>query len=56
MKRNTSNPILFSLVAAALVAVPSMSQAQDSSTNPPAAAKKISFHGKAAAVDTAARP
>ncbi len=46
--------ILFSLVAAALVAVPSMSQAQDSSTNAPAAAKKISFHGKAAAVDAAA--
>lgn len=46
--------ILFSLVAAALVAVPSISRAQDSNTNAPAASKKLPIHGKAAAVDTAA--
>ena len=51
---------LFSLFAAALLALPSVSRAQDqtTATNAPAPAatpaKKLPFHGKAAAVDTAA--
>ena len=51
---------LFGLLAAALIALPTVSRAQDqtASTNAPASAttpaKKLPFHGKAAAVDTAA--
>ena len=44
--------ILFSIVAAAVMAIPATSHAQDS-TNAPAASKKLPIHGKAAAVDTA---
>jgi hypothetical protein len=49
---------LFSIVAAALVALPSVSRAEASTNTPPATApaKKhgAPFHGKVAAVDTAA--
>jgi hypothetical protein len=50
---------LFSLVVAALVALPSVSRAEDSTNTPataaPAAKKKgTPFHGKVAAVDAAA--
>jgi hypothetical protein len=58
MKNNIAKTTLFSLIAAALVAVPSVSRAADA-TNPPAATtpapKKhggIPFHGKVVAVDT----
>jgi hypothetical protein len=60
MKRMIVKTALFSLLTAALIALPSVSRAQDqtASTNAPAAtatpAKKLPFHGKAAAVDTAA--
>jgi hypothetical protein len=52
---------LFSLVTAALLAMPAISRAQDTTTNPPAAAapaaKKhalLPFHGKVSAVDATA--
>jgi hypothetical protein len=55
MKKQILKTVLFSLVAAALVTVPSLSRAADS-TNAPAAttSKKSTLHGKAEAVDTAA--
>lgn len=58
MKRQIIKSALFSLLVAALIAVPAISRAQDA-TNAPgsqtaAPAKKLPFHGKAAAVDTAA--
>lgn len=57
MKKNIA---LFALAAAALMAAPSLTRAQDTSTNAPSAAapaaKKhgLPFHGKVAAVDTTA--
>jgi len=58
MKNQLLKTVLFSLVAAALVTLPVVSHAQDSTNTPadtaPAKPKKIPFHGKAAAVDTAA--
>jgi hypothetical protein len=58
MKTSIAKVTLFSLIAAALVAVPAITRADDTSTNAPAAApvKKhgAPFHGKIAAVDTAA--
>ena len=58
MKKLIIKTTLFSLFAAALLALPSVSRAQDQNTNAPAPAmtpaKKLPFHGKAAAVDTAA--
>lgn len=56
MKKQILKTVLFSIVAAALVTMPAISRAQDS-TNAPAAAKpskKSMLHGKADAVDTAA--
>ncbi len=59
MKNKLAKITLFSLVAAALVAVPAVSRAADSTNSPAASApasKKHSlpFKGSAAAVDTAA--
>jgi hypothetical protein len=61
MKTQIIKTTLFSLVAAALVAVPASSQAQDKpKTEAPAAAapaakkNRAPFHGKVTAVDTAA--
>jgi len=58
MKTNIAKTILFALVTAALVAVPAISRAQDSTNMPAAAAPKKHgtppIHGKVAAVDTAA--
>jgi hypothetical protein len=59
MKTSITKITLFSLIAAALVAVPAITRADDTSTNAPAAAapaKKhgMPFHGKIAAVDTSA--
>src|ERR1700744_5013356 len=56
MKR-TIKTIVFSLVAAALVTLPVVSNAQDTNTpaaTAPAKSKKPNFHGKATAVDAAA--
>jgi hypothetical protein len=55
MKKQILKTVLFSLVAAALVTLPSLSRAADA-TNAPAAtsSKKSTLHGKAEAVDTAA--
>ena len=59
MKNNIAKITLLSLVAAALVAVPSVSRAEDSTNTPAAAApahKKHNppFHGKVVSVDAAA--
>jgi hypothetical protein len=57
MKNNLAKIALIGLVTAACVAVPTLSRAQDSTNAPAAAAPKKSglpFHGKLAAVDTAA--
>jgi len=60
MKNNIAKITLFSLIAAALVAVPAVSRAEDSTSTPAAAAptpKKhggTPIHGKVAAVDAAA--
>lgn len=59
MKKTILKATLFSLLAAALITLPAVSRAQDqTATNAPstapAPAKKLPFHGKAAAVDTAA--
>jgi hypothetical protein len=55
MKKQILKTMLFTLVAAALVTVPAISRADDS-TNAPAVktSKKSMLHGKADAVDTAA--
>jgi hypothetical protein len=60
MKKQIIKTALLSLLASALVALPAVGRAQDQTTdtNAPAPAmtpaKKTPFHGKAAAVDTAA--
>jgi hypothetical protein len=60
MKKHIVKTTLFTLVAAALMAVPAVSRAQASSTEKPAATtpapKKhgLPFHGKVTAVDAAA--
>jgi len=59
MKNNIAKITLFSLVAAALVAVPCISRAEDSTNTPAATApapKKhsLTFHGKVATVDATA--
>jgi len=57
MKKQIAKIAIFSLIAAALMAVPTISRAQDTSATPPAAAKKATgrpFHGKVTAVDTTA--
>ena len=57
MKKQIRKTLMFSLVAVALMAAPAISRAQDSNSAPAAAdstSKKLPFHGKAAAVDTAA--
>jgi hypothetical protein len=59
MKNNIAKLTLFSLVAAALVAAPAISRAEDSTNAPaaaaPAAKKKVTpFRGNVAAVDAAA--
>jgi hypothetical protein len=59
MKNNLAKLTLFSLVAAALVAAPSISRAQDATNAAAAAApaakkKGAPFHGNVAAVDPAA--
>jgi len=54
MKKQILKTLLFSLVAMALVATPAVSRAQGDTNAPAPASKKLPFHGKAAAVDTAA--
>jgi hypothetical protein len=59
MKKNTAKTTLFALIAAVLVAVPFAGLAGDSTNTPTATApapKKhsVPFHGKVAAVDSAA--
>jgi hypothetical protein len=57
MKKNLVKIALLGLVTAALVAVPTLSRAQDSTNTPAAIAPKkngLPFHGKLAAVDPTA--
>jgi len=57
MKKQIAKIAFFSLIAAALMAVPTISRAQDTSANASATATKkhgLAFRGKVAAVDTTA--